>query len=130
LEGERTKGTDAMDIWVGGRQRHLPQLGFQEQLGPLETLAAVTDQSRFSGVDRNDPVKVRYEGSFVPPDHFVCAGTKRDLRARGEIEAPNSGHKPFRIAAKDAHARRKQGARVDAIEIRLLNSSENNFKEV
>jgi hypothetical protein len=111
LVGERTKGTDATDIGVSGCQRHLPQLGFEEQLGPLKTLAAVADKSGVSGVNRNDRIKVGHEGGFVSPDHFVCAGAKRDLRARGEIEAANTGDKPFSIAAKNAHARRKQGGK-------------------
>jgi hypothetical protein len=86
------------------RQRHLPQLGLKEQLGPLEAVAAVPDQPRITRVDGYDVVKVGDEGGLMAADHLIRAGTERNLGPGVEIDAMNPGDEPFRIAAENAHA--------------------------
>ena len=88
-----------MKIGMSGRQRHLPELGFEEQLGPLEAVTAISDQPGVARVNRDDLIQIRDKSSFMASDHLVRAGAERDLRPRGKIDAMNPRNEPFRIAA-------------------------------
>ena len=102
LVGHRLEGAQAFDPGLGVGQRHLPQLGFEEQPGAVEMPGTVVaNQPGRARINRNDVIQQRQKRRFMAAHQVIRADAADGLEV---LFGAHAGHQPFGIPAEDPHA--------------------------
>jgi hypothetical protein len=90
---------DTLDMRVGVGQRHLSQLGLQEQLGSGITAAFIRNQLGTPRIDRLNAVELSYKCRFVTTCQIIRTHTVNDL-ILATARRLYPGDQPFSITTK------------------------------
>jgi hypothetical protein len=100
------EGAHALDVRVRVRQRHLPKLGLEEQLGLRVAAALIGHQPGLARVDRLDAVELGEEGRLVTAGQLIGADAMDDLVLAAARRA-DARDQPLGISTEHPHAGRK-----------------------